>query len=256
MNRLQNKTAVITGAANGIGLEAAKLFNKEGANVHLVDIDEKSLKKAAEEIDGDAVAYTAADVSKEDDVKKYVNDAVEKFGGIDVFINNAGIEGEVMPVTDYPVEEYDKLMSVNLRGSWLGLKHVIPEIKKRGGGSIVISSSVAGVFGSPGVSPYVMSKHGLIGMAKAVAQEVAGDKIRVNTVNPSPVETRMMRSLEEGFDPENKEQVKEGLEQQIPLGRYAEAEEIAELMLFLASDESKFITGAVHMIDGGMTASP
>lgn len=252
MKRLENKTALITGGAGGIGKAAAKLFAGEGASVMLVDLDKDELEKAVKEIDHPKVKYTVADVSKPDDVKKYVENTKEAFGKIDVFFNNAGIEGKVKPVTDYPIGEYEKLMDVNVKGVWLGLKFAIPEMNE--GGSIIITSSVAGMQGTANVSPYVASKHALVGIMKSVALECAPSKIRVNTINPSPVDNRMMRSLEEGFSPDDKEGAKSQFEKMIPLGRYAESEEVAALALFLGSDESKFITGAVVPIDGGMTA--
>ena len=252
MKRLENKIAVITGGAGGIGKAAAKLFSDEGAGVMLVDLDKEELEKAVEEIDHPKVKYTVADVSNPEDVKKYIENTKETFGKIDVFFNNAGVEGKVKPITDYPVDEYEKVMDVNVKGVWLGLKYAIPEMNE--GGSIIITSSVAGIQGTANVSPYVASKHALVGIMKSVALECAPSKIRVNTINPSPVDNRMMRSLEKGFSPGKEEEGKSMFEQMIPLGRYAESEEVASLALFLASDESKFITGAVLPIDGGMTA--
>jgi NAD(P)-dependent dehydrogenase (short-subunit alcohol dehydrogenase family) len=252
MKRLENKTALITGGAGGIGKAAAKLFTDEGANVMLVDLNKEELEKAIEEIDHPNLKYTVADVRNPDDVKNYVEKTKEAFGKIDVFFNNAGVEGQVKPVTEYPVIEYEKVMDVNVKGVWLGLKYAIPEMKE--GGSIIITSSVAGMQGTANVSPYVASKHALVGIMKSVALECAPSKIRVNTINPSPVDNRMMRSLEKGFSPEDEKGAKSQFEQMIPLGRYAESEEVASLALFLGSDESKFITGAVVPIDGGMTA--
>jgi NAD(P)-dependent dehydrogenase (short-subunit alcohol dehydrogenase family) len=252
MKRLDKKSAIITGGAGGIGKETAKRFLQEGAEVMLVDLNEDDLKQAREELGGDNVYYVAADVSKVDDVKNYARQAKEQFGKVDIFFNNAGIEGVVKPIGDYPVEEYDKVMAVNVRGVWLGLKYIIPLMKS--GGSVIITSSVAGIRGTANVSAYVASKHALLGITKSLALEVAGDNIRVNAINPSPVDNRMMRSLEEGFSPEDAEGAKSQFEQMIPMGRYAENEDIANLATFLASDESSFITGATHMIDGGMTS--
>lgn len=149
---------------------------------------------------------------------------------------------------------FDKVMAVNVRGVWLGLKYVIPEITKRGGGSIVITSSTAGIHGSPGVSPYVTSKHAVIGMMRSAALECAPSNIRVNTVNPSPVETRMMRSLEEGSSPGNAQSAHDAIANRIPLGRYGEATDVANIMCFLAGDEAEFLTGGVYMVDGGTSA--
>ncbi len=252
MKRLQDKTAIITGGAGSIGKTTAKLFLEQGAQVLLVDLDEVSLKKTADELGGENVHYFVADVTQSIDVKRYADEAARLFGKVDVFFNNAGIEGVVMPVTEYPEDVFDKVMAVNVKGVWLGNKFMVPIL--RDGSSVIMSSSVAGLGGTPGVSAYVASKHAVIGLMRTLALEVAPRKIRVNTINPSPVDNRMMRSLEEGFAPSQGEEAKKSFEQTIPLGRYAKPEEIASLVLFLASDDSQFITGTTNVIDGGMTA--
>jgi NAD(P)-dependent dehydrogenase (short-subunit alcohol dehydrogenase family) len=254
MGRLDGKVAIITGGSGGIGRCAGRMFAAEGADVLLVDLNENDLKAAVAEIGSNRVSYCVADVTDPKQNERMVATAVERYGGVDVFLANAGIEGKVKPIVEYDVETFDKVMAVNVRGPWLGLKAVIPEMQKRGGGSIVITSSVAGVGGAPGVSPYVTSKHAVIGMMKSAALECAPMKIRVNTVNPSPVETRMMRSLEEQFAPGAAESVRENMRAGIPLARYAEPADVAKLMLFLSSDESEFLTGGVYMVDGGSRA--
>jgi len=255
MARLKGKAVVITGGAGDIGRTAAELFIREGARVLLVDLNGDSLKAAADSINSEALAYTVADVTRPEQVEAYVRTAVETFGGIDVFLNNAGIEGAVKPIVDYPVEIFDRVLAVNVRGVWLGLKYVMPEMQKRGGGSIVITSSVAGVGGTPNFSAYVTSKHAVIGLMRTAALEGAPHNIRVNTVNPSPVEGRMMRSIEDGFAPGAGDAVKQIMQTRIPLNRYANPEDVASLMLFLAGDESRFLTGGVYMVDGGNTAA-
>lgn len=252
MKKLENKCAIITGGAGSIGKITAKLFLEHGAKVMLVDLDETSLKEAVEELGGKNVNFCVADVTKAAEVKHYADEASKLLGKVDVFFNNAGIEGEVKPVTDYPEETFDKVMAVNIKGVWLGNKYISPLMKD--GGSIIMSSSVAGLGGTPNVSAYVISKHAVIGVMRNLALELAPRKIRVNTINPSPVDNRMMRSLEEGFAPSQGAEAKKGFEQTIPLGRYAKPEEIAQLVLFLASDDSQFITGTTQVIDGGMTA--
>ncbi|MFP6807439.1 MAG: glucose 1-dehydrogenase [Pseudomonadales bacterium] len=254
MSRLEGKVVVITGGAGGIGKAAGKLFVSEGANVLLVDLDEQALKSACDDIGSNRVSYCVADVTKASDNYTMISTAEERYGGVDVFLANAGIEGDVASIVDYDEDKFDQVIAVNVKGPFLGLKASIPAINKRGGGSIIITSSVAGVSGGPNVAPYVTSKHAVIGMMKSAARECASMNIRVNTVNPSPVETRMMRSLEEGFAPGNAEVVREQMRSRIPLGRYAEPEDIAKIMLFLASDDSEFITGSVYMADGGSTA--
>jgi NAD(P)-dependent dehydrogenase (short-subunit alcohol dehydrogenase family) len=163
MTQLQNKVAIVTGGARGIGLAAATRFVREGAKVLLVDQSEDALHAAVDAIGSDAVSHAVADVSQPGQVERYTRLAVERYGGIDVLINNAGIEGECQPVVDYPVDIFDRVMAVNARGAWLGLKYVIPEMQKRGGGSIVITSSVAGVAGFAGLSAYTASKHAVVG---------------------------------------------------------------------------------------------
>jgi len=253
--RLKNKSVVITGGAGGIGLATAKKMLEEGAaGILLVDLSEDALKEAMAEIKSDKIHYISADVSKSEDVKKYTDKAIELYKKIDVLFLNAGVEGVVKPIESYPEETYDQVMNVNVKGVWLGMKHAFPHMKKSGGGSVIITSSVAGLQGFSNMSAYTTSKHATIGVMKVGALEGAAEKIRVNSIHPSPVENRMMRSLEEGFSPGASEEAKKGFEQMIPLGRYANNEEIADLAVFLATDESKFITGAQYVIDGGLTA--
>ncbi len=255
MGKLDGRVAVITGGSGGIGRAAAKLFVDEGAKVLLVDLEERALRGAVEAIGGNDASWIVADVTSDDDAQRYVKTAVERYGRIDIYLANAGIEGNVKPIPDYPIEVFDRVIAVNVRGVWLGMKHVIPVMAKGGGGSIVITSSTAGIHGYPGASAYVTSKHAVIGMMRTAALECAPLKIRVNTVNPAPIETRMMRSLEEQFAPGHSGQAKEQFQSTIPLGRYGQPEEVADVMLFLASDQSRFCTGGVYMVDGGVSST-
>jgi NAD(P)-dependent dehydrogenase (short-subunit alcohol dehydrogenase family) len=255
MGKLDGRVAVITGGSGGIGRAAAKRFVDEGAKVLLVDIEERALRSAVDAIGEDHASSVCADVTSDDDTQRYVKTAVERYGRLDIYLANAGVEGNVKPITDYPIEVFDRVIAVNVRGVWLGLKHVIPVMAKGGGGSIVITSSTSGVHGYAGVSAYVTSKHAVIGMMRTAALECAPLKIRVNTVNPAPIETRMMRSLEEQFVPGHAGQAKEQVQTTIPLGRYGQPEEVAEVMLFLASDQSSFCTGGIYMVDGGVSAT-
>ena len=254
MNRLEGKVAVVTGGAGGIGIATARKLVSEGARVLLVDLAEGALREAARAIGSEAATIVTGDVTKPEDNERMIRAAVERHGGVDILVANAGIEGTVKPIPEFPVETFDKVLAVNVRGVWLGMKYAIPEIAKRGGGSIVILSSIAGLHGFAGVSAYVTSKHAVIGMMRTAALECAPMKIRVNTVNPSPVETRMMRSLEAGLTPGDASAAKEAIRSQIPMQRYGMPDDIAKLMLFLASDDSAFITGSVYMADGGSTA--
>ncbi|MGX7594391.1 SDR family NAD(P)-dependent oxidoreductase [Planococcus plakortidis] len=248
MARLKGKVAVITGGAGVIGKVTAERFLKEGAKVVLVDISEQALQETKQEL-GSEVEIVQADVSKEADVKNYVDKTVEAFGKIDVFFNNAGIEGRVAPLIEQTVEDFDQVIDINVRGVFLGMKHVLPVMYKQGSGSVINMSSVSGLSGSPNVSPYITSKHAVVGLTKAAAYESARHQVRVNSVHPSPVNSRMMRSLEEGLGTTEKT-----LSKTIPLGRYAESEDISNLVLFLASDESSFISGTQYRVDGGMAA--
>jgi NAD(P)-dependent dehydrogenase (short-subunit alcohol dehydrogenase family) len=251
MTTLTNKVALITGGAGAIGKETAKLMLEAGAKVFITDLKSDDLEAVAKELNHKNLAFTAADVSEEEGVKHYVNKAVETFGKIDIFFNNAGIEGVVKPIEDYPLDVFDKIVAVNIRGVWMGAKFVMPHMND--GGSVIITSSVAGLTGSPNASAYITSKHANVGIMRALAAEMAPRKIRVNSVHPSPVDNRMMRSLEEGFAPGAGAEVKKNLENAIPLKRYATNTDIAQAVLFLASDESGFITGVTLAVDGGMT---
>lgn len=252
---MKNKRIVITGGSGAIGKALAKELLAKGAKVLITDLKDDDLQKAKEELASDQLFTFKADVSQEKEVAQYVQYAVDKMGGIDIFYNNAGVEGKVAPLDEYPLEIFNQVLNVNIKGVYYGLRHVFPVMKKnKEGGSIIITSSVAGLVGTPNVLPYTTSKHAVIGMMKSAALEGAPHKIRVNTVNPSPVDNRMMRSLEEGFAPGAGAEAKKGFEQTIPLQRYATNEEVAKLMLFLGSDDSSFITGTVNPVDGGMTA--
>lgn len=251
MKQLENKVAIITGGAGSIGKATAKLFLEEGAKVLLVDIDETQLKEATNDLGSKNVSFYVADVSKAIEVEGYVNEAVKLFGKIDVFFNNAGIEGVVKPIVDYPEDVFDKVMAVNVKGIWLGSKYVLPQMNE--GGSIIMTSSVAGILGFAGLGAYVTSKHAVVGIMRTLAIEAAPLKIRVNSVHPSPVNNRMMRSIEEGAAAGHGDEVQKQFEASIPLKRYAEPLEVAQLVLFLASDSSKYITGTTEVIDGGMS---
>ena len=254
MGRLQDKVAVITGAAGGIGRAAVKMFADEGANVLAVDLDAGALADAESDWASNRVSCSAADVALAADNERMFATASERYGGVDVLLANAGVEGAVAPIVDMDEADFDRVMAVNVKGVWLGLKHAMPHLAARGGGSIVITSSVAGLSGTPNIAPYGASKHAVVGLMRAAAREGAGANIRVNTVNPSPVETRMMRSLERGMSPDDPQGAKARIAQTIPLGRYAEPADIAKVMLFLASDDAAFVTGSIYKVDGGNTA--
>lgn len=254
MTRLDEKVAVITGGAGGIGIAAAKRFLEEGARVVLADVSERALKEATNGWSMDRIELVQADVSLPEEVERCTQAAIERFGGLDIMVANAGIEGLVAPLTEYPVEELDRVLSVNVRGAFLSIKSAAPLIAKRGGGAIIVTSSIAGLIGAAGLSAYVASKHAVMGLVKTAAVELAPLGIRVVSVNPGPVNNRMMRAIESKAAPDAAEMVKKGFEEKIPLHRYGENNEIAALMAFLASDDASYCTGAPFVIDGGYTA--
>ncbi len=250
MERLKNKVAIITGGAGGIGQATAKLFLEEGAKVVLVDLTKEALEKSSFELDHENLSYCVADVSKAQDNEKFVEHTLEVHGKIDIFFANAGIEGTSKPIAEYPDAIFDKVIAVNLKGVWLGCKHVIPKMKE--GGSVMITSSVAGLKGFAGLGAYVATKHAVVGIMRVAAMEFADKKIRVNTIHPGPVNNNMMRRIESDMSPESPDEVMKGFESAVPFGRYAESSEIADMALFLASDDSKYISGRTHVVDGGM----
>jgi NAD(P)-dependent dehydrogenase (short-subunit alcohol dehydrogenase family) len=254
MKKLENKVALITGGAGSIGQETASLFLEHGARVMLVDLKEEALQEAAEAIGGgEALAYCAADVTDAEATQRYVQQTLERFGKLDIFFANAGIEGVVKKLEEYPEELFDKVMAVNVKGVWLGCKYGLPHLSD--GGSFIITSSVAGLAGTANVSAYVTSKHAVVGLMKVAALEAAPRQIRVNSIHPSPVDNRMMRSLEEGFAPGQGAEAMKQFAAAIPLQRYADAIDIAQAALFLASDDSRFITAVQLPVDGGMGAA-
>lgn len=253
MKRLDGKVAVITGAAGGIGKETAKTFLEEGAKVVLVDLAEDNLQEIEEDLDslGDIITVTA-DVTKEEDVKNYVEKTKEAFGRIDIFFNNAGVTGIQTPLVELELEDFNNVMEINVTGVFLGLKHVLPTMIEQENGSVINTSSVDGLRGSPGLSPYAASKHAVVGLTKSAALEVAESGVRVNSIHPSPVAGDMMDNLESGAG--GGDEAKEEFQSQIPLGRYATSEDLSNLVLFLASDDSDFVSGSQYRIDGGMGA--
>ena len=252
--RLQDKVAVITGGSGGIGRACGARFTAEGAAVVLVDLDEQALQEACHAIGGNRISYVVGDVTDAAANQAVIEAAEQRYGGVDIFLANAGIEGQIASLLAYDEAMFDRLMAINVKGPFLGLRAAVPVMQRRGGGSFIITSSIAGVKGAAGLAPYVTSKHAVIGLMKSAAKEFAGDGIRVNTVNPSPVQTRMMRSIETGLRPNDPAEAEAAMRATIPVGRYAEPEDIANVMLFLASDESAFVTGSVYLADGGSTA--
>src|SRR5882724_3753819 len=250
------KVALITGGGNGIGRATSAAFARQGAKVVVVDRDGAGAEATAGIIrqnGGDAIAVTA-DVTRSEDVKAYVRTAIETFGRIDCFFNNAGIEGKVAATADYDEAVFDQVIGVNVKGVFLGLRHVLPEMIRQGSGAVVNTASVAGLVGTPGMPAYVASKHAVIGLTKTAAGEVARQGIRVNAVCPGPVDTRMIHSLEQQLNPQDPASVNRRYQAAIPSGRYTTPEEIANMVLFLCSDAASNITGGQYVVDGGRTA--
>jgi NAD(P)-dependent dehydrogenase (short-subunit alcohol dehydrogenase family) len=256
-SRFDGKVVLITGAAGGIGRAAAVRFASEGARVGLVDVSREGLGEtlAAVEKAGAAGLAVEADVTRAADVARYAAAVAERFGGIDCFFNNAGILGEVRPLVDYPEDVFDRVIAVNVKGVWLGMKTVAPLLRARGGGAIVNTASIAGLHGSrvPLVA-YTASKHAVVGLTRTGALELARDGIRVNAVCPSPIETAMVRALEERASPTNPAGFHDRMAGTIPLRRYGTAEEVAALVAFLCSADARYITGGIYPVDGGATA--
>lgn len=254
--RFEGRVAVITGAAGGIGRAAVERFAAEGANIVAVDLPGHGLQETADlaRAAGAEAIAVPADVSRSADVERYVAAARERFGRIDAFFNNAGIEGWVGPLTMYPEDQFDHVIAVNLKGVWLGIKHVAPVMAAGGGGVIVNTASVAGLSGTPGISAYGASKHAVVGLTKTAALELAPMRIRVCAVCPAPIETRMMRALERGINPDEPEAVHQQLAGTIALGRYGEPAEVAAVVAFLCSSDASYLTGTIVPVDGGRMA--
>jgi len=251
------KVALITGGGGGIGRATVLGFAAHGAKVVVVDIDEATGQASAELAlqRGAEARFVRADVTQAVDVCSYVQASLDAYGAIDCFFNNAGIEGSIAPTQDYEEAMFDKVISVNLKGMFLGLRHVLPVMLRQGAGAIVNSASITSLFGGAGMPAYVASKHGVLGLTKAAAADVARLGIRVNAICPGPVETRMMRSLEAQRNPSDPEAMAAAIRAGIPTGRYTTADEVANAVLYLCSALSGNVTGTHMMLDGGRSGS-
>ena len=249
--QLQGKTVLITGGAGSIGFASASLFVREGARVMLVDLDESGLAAAAAKLPADRAAYTAGDVSKPGDAQRYVDATVARFGQIDVLFSNAGNLGAIAPIEDYPLDAFEAVLDVHVKGAFLACKYAVPQMND--GGSIIITSSIVGVRGSPGAFGYSVAKHAQVGLMRSLAKQLARRRIRVNTIHPGPVDNAFQLEVERRLSVILKHDATAALNASIPLGRHAQAEEIARSVLFLASDASSFTTGTTLMADGGMS---
>ena len=250
MERLRDKVAVISGGAGSIGAATARLFVAEGARVVVSDVDGEALDRVAAEL-GDAAAPCMADVTDTAQVRAAVALAVERFGGLDVAFANAGIFGAIAPVAGYPEDMFDQVMAVNVRGTFLLARHALAAM--RDGGSLILNSSVVGLTSDPGICAYATSKHALVGLMRTAAKEMAPRGIRVNTMHPGPVDNAFQHRIEVVATGLDEAAAGAAFEEMIPLGRHARADEVAQVALFLASDESSFVSGAAVAVDGGMS---
>ena len=254
--RLDGKVAIITGATGGIGEATAKLFLDLGAKVMLVarSVDKLDATKGRLEAHGEVVG-SISDAADEAGMAAAVTATLDRFGGLDILIANAGTEGVLKPIEALSVEEFEDTMRTNVTGVWLAMKHCVAPLKQRGGGSIVALSSIAGMIGFPAMAPYIASKHAVYGLVKTGALELGPFNIRVNAVGPGPIDNRMMESLQNQLAPDDPPALRAGVEATIAMRRYGTDEEVAHLLAFLASDASSYCNGSIYMIDGGYVAA-
>ena len=249
--RLANKVALITGGAGSIGLATARAFVAEGARVMLVDLAETDVNSAAASLGEEAAVAMSADVTNSDEVERAVTATVERFGGLDVAFANAGVFGTVAPVAEYPVDVFERVMAVNVIGSFLVAKHALAVM--RSGGSLIINSSVVGLTSDRGISAYATSKHAVVGLMRTAAKEMAPSGIRVNSIHPGPTDNAFQHAIEVEAVGASEEESAKAFDSMIPLARHATPNEIAQAVVFLASDESTFMTGATLAVDGGLS---
>lgn len=248
MKELENKVAIVTGAGSGIGKAISLLYSAEGAKVVVSDIDEKGGNETVAQIKGKGAEaiFVKADTSKPLDNEKLVEQALKAFGALHIAVNNAGIGGPISVVGEYPVDGWEKVISINLSGVFYGLRYQIPAMLSSGGGSIVNVSSILGKVGTKGSAAYVAAKHGVIGLTESAALEYASQNIRINSIGPGYILTPLLSTLDEA--------AMKALVGLHPIGRLGKAEEVAALALWLNSDKASFVTGAYYNVDGGYLA--
>jgi NAD(P)-dependent dehydrogenase (short-subunit alcohol dehydrogenase family) len=251
---LAGKRALVVGADSGIGLACARAIADAGAKLAIAGLNAAAGKTLAEEIakdSGSEVAYFAVDVRDEAAVAAMVDKAVGWLGGLEIAMNNAGIPGPAGRVQDMDAADFDNLFAINVRGAWLGMKYEIPHLLAGGSGSIINLASTAAITGLPYVASYAATKHAVAGLTKSVALELAASKIRVNAIAPGPVETGLLHAMRD----DRKKKIPEAPSAKVPMDRVAAPEEMAGAVVWLASDASSFVTGAIISIDGGVVAA-
>jgi NAD(P)-dependent dehydrogenase (short-subunit alcohol dehydrogenase family) len=251
MGRLVGKAAIITGGEGSIGMATARAFIAEGARVLLAGISEPALTAGAAEL-GERAVWKVTDVTDSAQVKTAVDAAIGQFGRLDVVIANAGIAGATGPIADYPEDAFDQTLAVHVRGAFLLCKHAVPHLTE--GASIIITSSVVGLTAAPHIAGYSTAKHAQVGLMRTLAAELAPRAIRVNTIHPGPVDNEFQRRVEEAATGADRAAARTIFDEMIPLHRHAAPDEIARAMVFLASDDSSFMTGATLAVDGGMSS--
>ena len=255
MGRVADRVALVTGGSLGLGHATCLMLGREGASVAVTDVNDEPGRATAEAIReaGGAAEYWHLDVTDEDQLQQVIDAAAGRFGGLDILVNNAGISGINRPTDEIPQAEWDRVMDVNVKGVFLCTKHAIAHMRRRGGGSIVNLSSIYGLVGAPDLPPYHASKAAVWMMSRTDALLYAADNIRVNSIHPAYIWTPMVEQIGRE-DPDGVEAFRQRIAAKHPLGHIGEPDDIAYAVLYLASDESKFVTGSALVIDGGYTA--